>query len=417
MGALTQGLAAAAAGDASLAHREATRAGRLVKDGPLAQVLALEAATLEERDDDVAALAPSLLNHPETELLGRRALFDLARKKRDRAAEVNQAEAAFGAHPAAGWAAEALLADAISAKDWDRARSILARASRHDAFANGRGDKIKAVLLLAEAKDLAGAGEVAKAAGLTRRAWDTGTGLAAAAVMRAEQLEAAGKPKAAREFVTRTWGSYPHPKLGHIFAQPGADETHEDCVKRVRDLVSANPTHLESRLLMAEQTILARDVISARTVLKPLLETGTSARAFALMAALDRAEHGAAAQPDDWMAAALAAPRDAIWICSVCGNRETDWQAACPRCTSVATAEWATHVQGAGDVPVVDVEQLHVTPTPLPTQNPPRETAPEEPADPATPEDASPSATNDDLRQPDDPGSDETPTPDGKREW
>jgi HemY protein len=417
MGALTQGLAAAAAGDASLAHRQAARAGRLVKDGPLAQVLALEAATLEERDDDVAALAPGLLSHPETELLGRRALFDLARKKRDRTAEVNQAEAAFGTHPAAGWAAEALLADAISAKDWDRARSVLTRAARHDAFANGRGEKIRAALLLAEAKDLAGTGEAAKAAGLTRKAWDTGAGLAAAAVMRAEQLDAAGKPKAAREFVTRTWGTYPHPKLGRIFAERGADETQEDCAKRVRDLVSTNSAHLESRLLVAEQAILARDVVGARSVLKSILEAGNSARAFALMAALERVEHGAAAQPDDWMAAALAAPRDAVWICNVCGHRETDWHATCARCASIATAEWATHIQDAGDAPAAADEQPPAVPTPLPAQSPPRESVQEEPMDPATPEDVPPSVSPDALRQPDDPGAGEMKSPDGKREW
>jgi len=349
--ALTQGLAAAAAGDAHLAHKEAARAGRLAKDGPLAQVLALETAQLEERYDDVEVLAPALLNHPETELLGRRALFSVAHKRGERAREVDQAEAAFGNHPAAGWAAEALLGDAIGAKDWDRARSILMRAVRHDAFANGRGDKIKAALMLAEAEDIAARGDTGKAAALARKAWEADGNLVAAAVLRGELLEGAGKHKAAREFIARVWQTKPHPVLGRIFLVPEEGETANDVLARVRELVAAKPGHIESRLLVAEASVAARDFTAGHEALKPLLQQGTSARAYALMGALDRAEHGAAADPEEWTRAALAAPRDAVYVCGSCGHRAGDWRAACPRCGTVAEFAWATYDGNTGEAP------------------------------------------------------------------
>jgi len=417
--ALTQGLAAAAAGDAHLAHREAARAGRLAKDGPLAQVLALEAAMLEERDRDVAALAPGLLNHPETELLGRRALFDLARKSHNWAGEVDHAEAAFETHPAAGWAAEALLADAIRHTDWDRARSILARGGRAGSFTNGRAAHIKAALMLAEAQDLAAKGDTGKAAALARKAWEADDTLAAAAVLRAELLEGAGKPKAARDFAERVWPVRPHSTLGRVIAAPEGDETHDDVLARVRAVASANPDHIESRLLVAEAALAARDVTAGRDALKPLLETGGSARAYALMAALDRAEHGAAADPEEWIDLALAAPRDAVWVCGACGYRAPTWHGACPRCARVATAAWATH-----DEEITDAPAAPAAPSPASEPQPATEQA-AAPAPRVAPVVAAaapaPDATDTDDAAPatapipDDPGTDDAEDED--REW
>jgi HemY protein len=419
--ALTQGLAAAAAGDAHLAHRQAARAGRLAKDGPLAQVLALEAAMLEERHKDVAALAPTLLNHPETELLGRRALFDLARKSHNRTAEVDHAEAAFETHPAAGWAAEALLADAIRAADWDRARSILARAGKAGSFANGRVGKIKAALLLAEAQDVARHGDTGKAAALARKAWDADESLTAAAVLRAELLAGAGKPKAARDFAERVWSVAPHPALARIVMTPGPDETQDAVLARVRDLVKQNPDHMESRLALTEAAIAARNIDGARAALKPLIEAGGSARAFALMAALDRAEHGAAADPEEWTRLALDAPRDAVWVCGACGYRSTDWHGACPRCAGVAAAYWATHEEPVTEAP----------PAPVVSEPTAERVKPAAPATPAAPAAApatavadaaavEPEPDTDDVpaeppHLPDDPGTDDEA--DGPREW
>ncbi len=350
MGALTQGLAAAAAGDASKAHRHAARAERLITDGPLARVLALEAAELEGRADDVAALAPALLDDPETELLGRRALFDLARASAEQDRATDQAEAAFENHPAAGWAAEALLADALRQKEWNRAKSVLARATRHDAFSNGRPEQLKAALMLTEAMDWERRDETQKALALARKAHETDAGLVAAAVMVAEHSFRAGKLKRAREVVQDLWGTYPHPALGRVFAELNSDESQEDRLARLHELVSANPDHTESRLLFAKHAIAARNVTAARDALKDLLVAGTSARAFALMASLDKAEHGAAAAPEDWIEKALTAPRDGVWVCSACGQLEQNWGAVCPRCVGVATAQWATHLGTNGNV-------------------------------------------------------------------
>lgn len=367
MGALAEGFAAAAAGEASVAHRQATRAERLVKDGPLARVLALEAAELEGRDGDVAALAPTMLNHPETELLGRRALFNLARKAKDRAGEADQAEAAFAAHPGAGWAAEALLADAIGAGDWTRARSVLGRAVKHDAFGEARTKRLKAALLLAEAQDVEAGGDGGKALPLARKAWETDNDFAAAAVVKAKLLADAGRFKPAREVAEEVWPRLPHPDLGCIYAAPQPDETQDDQLRRVQQLAARNPGHVESRVLIAEQAVAARHAAAAREALKPLVEARSSARAFALMAAVERAEHGAAARPDDWIDLALAAPRDAVWVCGNCGHREADWHAICPRCRAMGTAVWATHM----DIPQAD-------------DAPPREAAPGREAVPAT---------------------------------
>ncbi len=352
MGALTEGLAAAAAGDAFGAHRHAARAGRLVKEGSLAAVLALEAAELEGREEDVTALALSLLDHPQTELLGRRALFDLAVKSSQQDRATDEAEAAFENHPTAGWAAEALLADAIRAADWDRAKSILSRAVRHDGFSKDRAHALKPALILAEAMEWMRKNEPQKALGLARKAFEADGAFVAAAVMVAELSLKAGKTKRARDIAQSLWANYPHPALGRVFVALQEGETQEEKLARLHELVGLNPDHVESRLLFAEHAIVARNVIAARDALKDLLLEGTSARAFALMAAQEKVEHGAAAEPEDWIEKALAAPRDGVWVCANCGHSAADWQAVCARCSAVARAEWATHINAPNAVAV-----------------------------------------------------------------
>jgi len=400
MGALTQGFAAAAAGDAGVAHKEAARAGRLVKNGPLAQVLALEAAALEGRDDDVAALAPVMLSQPETELLGRRALFDLARKRKDRTGEIDQAEAAFGAHPAAGWAAEALLADAIRASDWERAQSVVTRAARHDAFPNGRAKTLRAVATLAEARSTADAGDNGKAASLARKAQEQDPELVAAAITRADALAQGGKTKPAADIAQKSWKSHPHPDLGRHLAVRSETESGAENLLRARDAIAENSNHIESRLFLAERAILNSDVAAAREALTLAPGVDAPSRAYALLAALERAEHGAAADPDQWIAKALAARRDAVWRCGSCGYDTRDWHAVCPNCDTVGGARWGTHELQAEDARELTDKALRT---------------PQAQASLATAEALPSDKSGEPARQPDDPGTDKKPAKD--REW
>ena len=348
MGALTQGLAAAAAGDASEARRHAITAERLAREGPLAQVLALEAAELEGRTKDVSVLARGLLEQPETALLGHRALFDLARKVQDEDTAVDEAEAAFEKHPAAGWAAEAILADAIGAQDWARAKSIYGRADRFGGFINGRSGRIKATMLYAEATQLHSNGESSKALNLARKSMDADPTFAPAPILTAEIYGQEGKIKRAQKSIEDAWSALPHPVMGRIYAELFPGERQVETLGRLRALISLNAKHTESRLLFAMYAIAARNFMAGRDALKGLLMGEGSARAFAAMAMLDRAEQGMAEASEDWMAKALAAPRDAVWVCTSCGHVHGEWNAICGRCTGVGTMEWATHLAPVG---------------------------------------------------------------------
>ncbi len=437
MGALTQGLAAAAAGDASQARRHAVTAERLAKEGPLARVLALEAAELEGRSSDVVSLARGLLDHPGTQLLGRRALFDQARAAGNQASAMDEAEAAFENHPAAGWAAEALLADAVLVGEWTRAKSIYARAERHDAFTNGRSSRIKAALMQAEALDLAAGHGDGKALGLAKKAHDADASFAPAPILMAEIFGRQGKIKRLQKLIEDTWEALPHPDLGRIYAEMIPGERQIETLERLRGLTNHNAGHVESRLLFAAYAIAARNFAAGRDALKGLLLAGASSRAFAAMAALDRAEQGTAAAAEDWIAKAIAAPRDAVWVCGGCGHQHQAWHAVCNRCTALGTLEWATHLKApaAKDTAPVAVEaavEIEAEPVPalgaLTEAGPVAEieTAPDEGPDtalavevetPLAPEASPPSPIDEGLRQPDDPGTDKDRARSGETTW
>ena len=424
MGALTQGLAAAAAGDASEARRHAITAERLAKEGPLARVLALEAAELEGRDKDVVALATGLLEHSETALLGQRALFDQARKTGNEPGAVDQAEAAFENHPAAGWAAEALLADAIESADWPRAKSIVARADRHHGFINGRSNRIRATLMMAEAVAHQAQSEHQKALGLSKKAHDLDPTFTPAPIAIAEIYGQDAKTKRAAAIVEDAWSTIPHPALGRIYAELFPSERQVETLGRLRGLISLNSRHSESRLLFAHYAIAARNFAAGRDALKGLVVGTGSARAYALMAALDRSEQGMAEASEEWMAKALAAPRDALWICTSCGHGQETWSGVCGRCRSVGTQEWASHLGPDAEDEFNSVEKDASLELEEPSNAAVEIEAAAEKQDELKQIEASSSTTEADLTpfeegslQPDDPGTDKPGAVKGEAAW
>lgn len=341
MGALAHGLAAAAGGDASEAGKAAQTAGRLVRDETLARILSLEAAQVAGHETEIEIHARALTENPHTELLGWKALFDLAKARGEKAKAHNHAETAFEKSAGAGWAAEALLADALSAHDFPRAMAVLDRAERGKGFIPERASDIRASILTAQGKRERETGEAQKALPPLRKAMALVPGFLPAAIQRSSLQFEAGRMKRAEDTVLEVWPRAPHPALADIYLKAG--KGNEGAEGRLTALTKHNPTHVESRLLIAAEAIAEGRYTSARDALKNLLLAGRTGRVAALMAELSLKESNDRARADEWLKKGLMATRDNVWECETCGHTQTEWTAVCPRCDGVATQAWFTH--------------------------------------------------------------------------
>jgi HemY protein len=82
--------------------------------------------------------------------------------------------------------------------------------------------------------------------------------------------------------------------------------------ERLGELAALNPTHRESRFVLAEQALLVRAAGAARSLAEPLAEPQADARLCGLMARIAFAD-GRADEARAWMARGAAAPQDPDW--------------------------------------------------------------------------------------------------------
>lgn len=99
---------------------------------------------------------------------------------------------------------------------------------------------------------------------------------------------------------------------------------------------------METRLILAELNIVAEDFPEARRALGDVVETQGDARAYTLMAAIERGEGASDAIVQGWLAKALNAPRGPQWVCTSCHDIQPEWGPVCQNCGSFDTLSWQT---------------------------------------------------------------------------
>lgn len=342
--ALTQGMAAVAAGDAEEARRQSGRAAVLLNEPPLTLLLAAQAAQLN--GDELAARKyfTAMLDRPETRFLGLRGLLTQALKNGDEQAALGYAGRAHRERPDAAWPTTTLLELQLKAGDWAGAEATIKEAVRQKSLDAARARRTRAVILAEEARlaVAAGAGSpdaVPKALEAVKLAPD----LVPARALLAALLTRAGSEKQAARVIEQGWAAAPHPALAVAFAALRPDEEPMARARRFEALAALNPQHRESHLALAEAAMPAGLWGEARRHLAKVQDAegeAPTARLCRLMAALEEAEHGDAATARRWLIGAAAATPDPAWTCSNCGSQNTEWQARCPRCGAFDRLAW-----------------------------------------------------------------------------
>ena len=333
---LSRGIIAAGAGDAAAAAKHAAIAGNALDDEPLVNVLAAQAAQLKGDRAQVKRIFEEMTKSPDTEALGLRGLFSEARQSGDVATARRHAERALALNPRLNWASTAVLQLQSSARDWNAAAATLTQQIKTGLVPAADGNRKLAAMLAAQALAVED-NDKAKALELALKAHKLDPALVPAALVAARVLVNQASTRKASKMLKETWVLSPHPDLADVQANLIPGDTPEARLDRVRDLLKEDKGGLEGAVALARAAIRAKRFDMARDALKPYAGERPQARVCALMADVEEAE-GDKGRAREWLARAITAPRDPIWVSD--GVASPRWMPVSPVSGEIVPCDW-----------------------------------------------------------------------------
>lgn len=327
--AVTRALIALAAGTADTARLEVRKARGLLGDTPQTLLLAAEAERMSGREDAAEEAFRALAQREDSRFLGLRGLLRQAMARGDWDAAQALAKEAEAVQPGAAWVRE------------ERAQLALRTRDYREALALAPPETPRAALALAAAGQEP---DPARATELERQAFEADPAFAPAALAYARRLRDGGSARRARGVVEEAWAAAPNPDLATLYLDGEADPLQR--VKVSEQLIRRNPTHLESRLLLARVALDAGLTGRARGALEALVRSGgADRRGYLALAELEEAEQGetpeARAAQSRWLREAAAAKPEPRWRCGHCSADHAAWVAVCSVCDTVGEIVWS----------------------------------------------------------------------------
>lgn len=382
--ALSTGMIAAGAGDASLARKKNKEAAKLISadQEPLIQLLDAQTSLLEGDHDGARQKFEAMLEDPEMRLLGLRGLYLEAERLGDRAVARHYASRAADIAPQLGWASEATLEEKTEAGDWDAALQLIDGQKATRQIERDTANRRRAVLLTAKAiatldADPLGARNAAVEANRLAPELVPAAVIAAKALIRQDDLRKAAK------ILEAIWRTHPHPEVAEVYvhARPG-DATH-DRLTRAKKLQSMKQNNVESSLAVARAALDAGEFGIARAETEAAIRMQPREGAYLLLADIEEAETGDQGKVRQLLSRAVRAPRDPAWVAD--GYVSERWAPTSPVSGKLDAFEWRVPVERLGQLIEQADEPEPAKPTVLiaPTATEPPKAEPA--ADPATP--------------------------------
>lgn len=310
--ALALGLIAAEAGEFEEARRQADKAEDLIDEPRLAALLQARAAEVAGDVAGAERAYSGMLQHEDTELLGRKGLMAAALKRGDRTAARAHAEGALKASKTAAWPFQYAFDLAVQAADWDGAIETLEVGDKRKLIEDKVAKRRRAVLMAAQASKFERDRHPDKAADLAQKAFRVSPGFAPAGALAARLLAMEGKSERAAAILEEAWENGPHPALAYAYRDLAQGESREERAARMSTLIEKRRDHRESRIVLAELAMERGDWNAAQSALEDAYRENPSSRICILFAQVARGrgdDNGART----WLAQAAAAPREADW--------------------------------------------------------------------------------------------------------
>jgi HemY protein len=414
--ALSRGMIAVGAGDTRLARRAAHESSGILKDEPLTLLLTAQAAQLAGDAAGARTAFEALAARPDTRVLGLHGLYIEATRQGEHEAARHFAEETTKAAPQIGWAGTALFDYQAGSGEWQGALATLDANLRAGILDKKRQKRLRAVLLTAIALESeSGDPEGARARAL--EAHKLAPELPEAAIVAGRLLARAGDLRRASRVLESTWKIAPHPEVADAYSALRSGDSVRDRLKRVKRLADMQPGNPESAMAMARAAIDAHEWRMARDVLQKLLDTRPSERVCLLMAEIEEGESGDEGRVRQWLARAIHAPRDPVWVAD--GQIFPRWAPVSPVSGKIDRFEWkvAGEPIPAHRVPGIEAERRAATPStelvPAPALAPERLPAAEpiEAIETVEPVPAESAPTPAPKKEPDKPREPAVPTP------
>src|SRR5215475_13163150 len=338
--ALTQGLAAVAAGDGAEAQKNARKAEALLSEPPLTLLLSAQAAQLTGDRDGAKRAFDAMLEDEQMAFLGLRGLIAQSLRDGDQAQALAYAERAFKLRPQTPWVVHSLFDMQAQIGRWREAQETLDAGLRRKVVTQDKGRTLKALLLVERSRAAERDGNDADAVVLAREAFGLAPERIAVSSRLAELQIKAGDGRRAMRTLERGWALAPHPDLAALYLKASGEN---DALKRVgivRKLVAQKPDDLESNLALAQAALDASLWGEARRYLDAAGGPNPPVRVCRLMAEVEERAQSDQAKVHEWLARAATAPADKAWRCSACGAHHEAWHSVCESCGAFGTLHW-----------------------------------------------------------------------------
>jgi HemY protein len=376
--ALSQGLVAAAAGDAPAAKLLNRRAEKLLRQAPATLLLSAQTAQLEGDEGTARLKFQEMLNHKDTEILGLRGLLAQAIKDGDHETALTLARRAYQRRPHTPWVLSTLFDLQTQAGLWTEAQSTINDMARHRVIDKATATRRRAILFHQEAAATRAKGRPYAALELMQKAHKRLPSLAPIAVQAAELAAELNKPRQARKMLEASWRQEPHPEIARAYAGLNGSEQPAERLKQVERLHQLNPEQVASDLALAEHALMAQQWPTARAALERVLKKDPTASAYRMLAEVEQAE-GDGEKARMCLAKAVEAPPDAAWLCQSTGEVRARWSAFGPD-GQFDSLHWGKPPK---IVPMLGAERALIIPPPpatRPEPKPPAATAPVTPS-------------------------------------
>ncbi len=349
--AISRGLIAIAAGDTATAERAAAEAKRISPDAPLTLLLAAQAAQIKGDGDGARDAFTAMLDDPRTQIAGLHGLHVEAERAGEAEAARHFAAKAQELTHQAPWANRAILRHQIADCDWAGALATLSASADNRNIDRKLLRRHRAVILTAEAIDIEDS-DPETARRLALEAHGLAPDLTPAATVAGRLLSRMGDVRRAVKVLEASWKARPHPEIAEAYAHVRAGDSARDRLKRIEALARMRPQADEGRFAVARAAIDAREWTLARETLMPVLKTRPTQNALILMSEIEEGEHGDRGRAREWLARAVHAPRDAVWIAD--GVELDAWAPVSPVTGKIDAVDWRVPTAQLG--PPVDID-------------------------------------------------------------
>jgi HemY protein len=338
--ALTQGLAAVAAGDGNEAQRQARKAEKLLAEPSLTLLLSAQAAQLADDRDGARRTFNAMLDNDQMAFLGLRGLIVQALRDGDQAQAQAYAERAFRLRPQTPWLVHALFDMQAQVGQWKAAQETLDVGQRYKVVAADKARTLKALLLVERSRAAERDGTAADALALAREAFGLAPERIAVTQRLAELQIKMGDSRRAMKTLERGWTLAPYLDFAALYLKASGESEPLKRVGVIRRLADKKPDDIESHLALAQASLEAGLWGEARRHLEAAGGADPPLRVCRLMAEVEERAQSDPAKVHEWLARAADAPADRAWRCAACSAQHEHWQSVCGNCGAFGTLHW-----------------------------------------------------------------------------